>query len=229
MTGPIDLIEDPPVAQRRRGAPGPVANRASPSLSRTSRPSNRTGRVAGASTADSGNAAPARRPDAGAQGAGFHDSSERRPVRRPQRNGNRHRGQRQAHGIGQSRFGNSRSGSDTGSRPDTGSATGNRPGPSGGGQRGGGHAGDNVAVAVLAVTAGVDQVEDRSADDDRFLGQESGSSSASPISVRSPGRSRRPPLAAGLVWRSPTRAASKNTSTSCRRDSSSRRWCCRAT
>jgi hypothetical protein len=54
------------------------------------------------------------------------------------RNGNRHRGQRQAHGhSGQSRFGNSRSGSGHG-QGGHGQRHGNRQGPSGGGQRGGG-------------------------------------------------------------------------------------------
>ena len=60
-----------------------------------------------------------------------------------QRNGNRPRGQRQAHGhsSGQPRFGNPRSGS--GGQSGHGQRQGNRPGPSGGGgQRGGGQAGE---------------------------------------------------------------------------------------
>ena len=54
-------------------------------------------------------------------------------------NGNRHRGQRQAHGGGQSRFGNSRSGSGHGGGQGHGQRHGNRQGgPQGGQQRGGG-------------------------------------------------------------------------------------------
>ena len=61
-----------------------------------------------------------------------------------QRNGNRHRGPRQAQGgqsSGQPRFGSSRSGSGHGQSSGQGQRHGNRPGPSGG-HRGGGPAGD---------------------------------------------------------------------------------------
>jgi hypothetical protein len=55
------------------------------------------------------------------------------------RNGDRHRGQRQAHGHGQSRFGNSRSGSGGHGQSGHGQRHGNRSGQGGGGgQRGGG-------------------------------------------------------------------------------------------
>jgi len=54
------------------------------------------------------------------------------------RNGNRHRGQRQAQGHGQSRFGNSRSGGGGHGQSGHGQRQGNRPGGAQGGQRGGG-------------------------------------------------------------------------------------------
>jgi hypothetical protein len=54
------------------------------------------------------------------------------------RNGNRHRGQRQAQGQGQSRFGNSRSGGGGHGQSGHGQRQGNRPGGGQGGQRGGG-------------------------------------------------------------------------------------------
>ena len=87
--------------RRRAGSGRPIAEPGEPEPEPTSEPdaesTNRTS--AGASAADSRDAAAARGPGARAQGAGVHDSSDRRPVRRRSETATTViAGQRQAHG-----------------------------------------------------------------------------------------------------------------------------------
>ena len=145
-----------------------LQNRASPKPE-PDEPASRTNRTSGgASTADS-NAAQTRRPDAGAQSDRFHDSSERRPVRRSaERQSSRERDRlTDIHPANDSAT--RARGPDSAVRPRA--APGQSPGPRAVGSVAVVTPANNEAEAVLAVTADVDQVEDRSADDDRFLGQ----------------------------------------------------------
>ena len=96
--GPV-VAADAAARRPRRGSGRRRTDEAQPAEPEPERGSieRRAGRM-GPSSADSGDAAPTRGPDAGTQGAGFHDSSEQRPVRRRNGTATVIAGQRQAHG-----------------------------------------------------------------------------------------------------------------------------------